>query len=97
MQDLNDSMQSHLRLHFNNEEASDEQVKKPTHSQLQEIQCGPRLDWHAVWSIGDFRIRPSTEQIYRNLISEAKQQALLRDVALQQQHILQGGCCCRFW
>ena len=26
VQDLNDSMQSHLRLHFNNEEASDEQV-----------------------------------------------------------------------
>ena len=26
LQDLNDSMQSHLRLHFNNEEASDEQV-----------------------------------------------------------------------
>ena len=26
MQDLNDSMHSHLRLHFNNEEASDEQV-----------------------------------------------------------------------
>ena len=25
-QDLNDSMQSHLRLHFSNEEASDEQV-----------------------------------------------------------------------
>ena len=26
LQDLNDSMQAHLRLHFNNEEASDEQV-----------------------------------------------------------------------
>ena len=26
MQDLNDSMHSHLRLHFTNEEASDEQV-----------------------------------------------------------------------
>jgi hypothetical protein len=26
MQELKDSMQEHLRLHFNNEEASDEQV-----------------------------------------------------------------------
>ena len=36
LQDLNDSMQSHLRLHFNNEEASDEQV-----SSLLELNCGP--------------------------------------------------------
>lgn len=32
LQDLNDSMHSHLRLHFNNEEASDEQV--PAHGSL---------------------------------------------------------------
>ena len=62
-------MQSHLRLHFNNEEASDEQVCSPMHSQLQRVQCGRRLDWHMVLTAGktttNSQLRRSTRQTRR--------------------------------
>jgi hypothetical protein len=42
-QELNDSMQSHLRLHFNSEEASDEQVGAPFHALQTDEQATARL------------------------------------------------------
>ena len=55
-------MQSHLRLHFNNEEASDEQVSLHTLCELQEAQCGPRPDWRIVSILGNCQVRWCTEQ-----------------------------------
>ena len=67
MQDLNDSMQSHLRLHFNNEEASDEQVRLPIHSLMQEG-CSPSLDWRMIFRAGGLQVRRSAEQTCHKLL-----------------------------
>ena len=68
MQDLNDSMQSHLRLHFNNEEASDEQVRLPIHSPMQEKGFSPRLDWRMVFRAGGLQVRRFAEQTCHKLL-----------------------------